>query len=639
MHWSKSAHYSQWPSVPERRREEEFSGKTNITYEGYRLNNRNQDAGESIDTYDSSLRSLLDTCNFRTLREEMIRDRIVCGVRDSSLRKKLLQVPELTLQKCIDICRIAEATSTQLEDMSAQNSHAPPPPEVNFVKKQSKGADNSSFVKDCRFCSQMHEKERSKCPAFGKICSACQKENHFALKCSQKKKPHKTKKPRNRKPSHKHSVNQFDFRESEEEILSVSCTEEQVNVVDNHSNKILTAMKIGGKEVKMLIDSGASCNVLPSKYLPKGTVVEKSSHTLKMYSKSTMSATGKAKIALVNPKNMESYLIDFTIVDGNFAPLLGLETAQKMKLLVVQTQNILSIRDGTLSCDAEKPTFTRDAVMSEYSDVFGEELGLMEGKVHLETDPNVAPTVMPPRRVPVALKEDLKNELDRLTHGKVISPIQEPTNWVSSMIAAKKADGNIRLCIDPHYLNLALKRSYYPLPVIEEILPELSKAKVFSKVDLKEGFLQVELDEESSKLTVFQTPWGCYRFHRMPFGITPAPKIFQMKLNQNLEGLKGVIKIADDILITGQGETEREADEDHDRNLKSLLDRCRERNIKLNEKKFTFKCDDVQFIGHRLTKEGLKADPAKVKAVLSMKKPDDVAAVKRLMGQVPLKIP
>ena len=128
---------------------------------------------------------------------------------------------------------------------------------------------------------------------------------------------------------------------------------------------------------------------------------------------------------------MESYLIVFTIDDGNFAPLLGLEMkhddAQQMTLLVVQTQNILSIREYTSSCDAEKPKFTKDAVMSEYSDVFGEEFGGMEGKVHLESDPNVAPSVMPPRRVPVALKEKLKNELNRLTQRKVISPIQEPT--------------------------------------------------------------------------------------------------------------------------------------------------------------------------------------------------------------------
>ena len=430
------------------------------------------------------------------------------------------------------MCRSAEATSTQLEAMSAQNSHAHPPTEVNFLKKPSKGADKSSFLKDCRFCGQAHQKERSKCSAFGKICSACQKENHFALKCVQKKKSHKTKRPRNREPPHKHSVNQFDFDESGEEILSVSCYEGEINAIDNPSNKILATMKIGGKSVKMLIDSGASCNVLPIKYLPKGTVVEKSSHTLKMYSKSTVSAVGQEKIPLVNPKNRKSYLIDFTIVDGNFAQLLGLETAQKMKLLVVQTQNILSIREDTSSCDAQKPKFTRDAVMSEYSDVFGEELGRMEGKVHLETDPNVAPTVMPPRRAPVALKERLKNKLDRLTQRKVISPIQEPTDCVSSMFATKKADGNIRLRIDPHHLNRALKRSHYPLPVKEEILPKLSKAKVFSKVDLKEGFLQVELDEESSKLTVFQTPWGRYRFHRMPFGNTPAPEIFQMNLTK-----------------------------------------------------------------------------------------------------------
>ena len=125
--------------------------KTNVIYERYRFNNRNQDAGESIDTYASNLRSLSDTCDFGALKDEMIRDRIVCGVRDSSLRKKLLQVPELTLEKCIDMCRSPEATSTQLEAMSSQNSHAPPPPEMNFVKKPSKGADKSSFVKDCRF--------------------------------------------------------------------------------------------------------------------------------------------------------------------------------------------------------------------------------------------------------------------------------------------------------------------------------------------------------------------------------------------------------------------------------------------------------------------------------------------------------
>jgi len=119
------------------------------------------------------------------------------------------------------------------------------------------------------------------------------------------------------------------------------------------------------------------------------------------------------------------------------------------------------------------------------------------------------------------LKEKLKGELDCLTPRQAISRVEDPTDWVSSMIATQKPNGSICLCIDPHcrYLKQALKRSHYPLPVIEEILPELSKAQVFSKVDLKEGFLQVELDEESSRLTTFQTPWGRYRWDRMPLAI------------------------------------------------------------------------------------------------------------------------
>lgn len=81
------------------------------------------------------------------------------------------------------------------------------------------------------------------------------------------------------------------------------------------------------------------------------------------------------------------------------------------------------------------------------------------------------------------------------------------------------------------YLNQALKRSHYRLPVIEDVLPELAEVKVFSKADLKDGFLHIELDDESSILTTFQTPWGSYCWKRIPFGISPAPKYFHQKLD------------------------------------------------------------------------------------------------------------
>ena len=118
----------------------------------------------------------------------------------------------------------------------------------------------------------------------------------------------------------------------------------------------------------------------------------------------------------------------------------------------------------------------------------------------------------------------------------------------------------------------------------------------------------------------------------MPYGISPAPKYFQQKLDQNLQGLPGIYRIADDLLITGQGDTKEGADKDHDANLVQLFQRCRERNIKLNKAKFNFKCQQVTFIGHLLSSEGVEPDPRKIDAIVNMETPVDVQGVQRLIG-------
>ena len=117
-----------------------------------------------------------------------------------------------------------------------------------------------------------------------------------------------------------------------------------------------------------------------------------------------------------------------------------------MKLLKVRTENILHVAD---QASVETKPLTKENVLKEYADVFGDDLGRMEGKVYLETDPNVTPTVSPPRRVPLSIKGKLKREIYRLTERQVISPVEEPTDWVSSMITVLKPNGTVRLCIDP----------------------------------------------------------------------------------------------------------------------------------------------------------------------------------------------
>ena len=116
-------------------------------------------------------------------------------------------------------------------------------------------------------------------------------------------------------------------------------------------------------------------------------------------------------------------------------------------------------------------------------------------------------------RVPVAVKGKLREDFELLEGLRVLTKEDKPTAWVSGLAATMKPSGEVRVCIDPQRLSIALKRRHYPLPVVEEVLQELAKAKVFSKADLKDGFLQIQLEVESSKLTTFQTPWGRYYYY------------------------------------------------------------------------------------------------------------------------------
>ena len=135
----------------------------------------------------------------------------------------------------------------------------------------------------------------------------------------------------------------------------------------------------------------------------------------------------------------------------------------------------------------------------------------------------------------------------------IIGPVDEPPDWVSQMSVAEKKSG-IRICIyiDPRPLNEALKREQYKLPTLEDVLPELSNAKIFSVCDLKSGYPHCELDHSSRLLTTFATPFGRYRWLHLLFCLKVSSEIFQKRPHQALEGLEGVRCIADDVIIWGR---------------------------------------------------------------------------------------
>ncbi|CAG2188277.1 unnamed protein product [Mytilus edulis] len=389
--------------------------------------------------------------------------------------------------------------------------------------------------------------------------------------------------------------------------------------------------------VRFQLDSGATCNIINSNALKELGIKElkKTSQVLKMYNNTTIKPLGTCQLKLINPKNDAKFKAEFIVVkDKTLTPLLGNKTVQAMNLMTIHYENIKSVQQGApMSPDAYtcKP-IDKANVLKEYEDVF-EGTGLLEGKYHLELNENAQPVVHPPRKVPVAIKDQLQTELNRLCDMNIITQVTKPTPWVSSLVTVVKPN-KLRVCIDPKHLNQHIKRSHYPLHTIDDLLPELSNAKIFSVVDAKNGFWHVQLDEESSYLTTFNTPFGRYRWLRMPFGITSAPEEYQRRQDQAVEGIPGVKSIIDDILIYGEGKTEEEAIKDHDRKFRLLMERCRERNLKLNKDKLKLKMKEVKFIGHLITNKGLKMDPEKVRAVLEMPKPTDVSGVRRLVGFV-----
>ncbi|CAC5368240.1 unnamed protein product [Mytilus coruscus] len=260
----------------------------------------------------------------------------------------------------------------------------------------------------------------------------------------------------------------------------------------------------------------------------------------------------------------QDHAVKFHIVDRNVQSVIGAKTCEAMKLL----KRIHSITHTSNLQETTKP-FLPEKLEQQYGDLFTG-LGCLPGTHTIRINKTVAPVVHAPRKIPIAIRDKVKAELDRMEDIGVIFKQQEPTQWVNSMVTVIKPNGKIRICIDPRDLNKAILREHYPLKTVEEVISQMPNAKVFSKLDATSGFWHIQLDEPSSKLCTFNTPFGRYRFARLPFEINSASEVFPKIVSEMVSDLEGAEAIIDDILIWGSDQKE------HDMRLKQVLDRARE---------------------------------------------------------------
>lgn len=272
---------------------------------------------------------------------------------------------------------------------------------------------------------------------------------------------------------------------------------------------------------------------------------------------------------------------------------------------------------------------TKETAMEEYGHLF-KGLGSLGGETTIHLKEDATPVVHTARRIPHAIKDRLKEELDKMEESKVIVRVTKPTDWVNSLVVVEKPNGKLRICLDPRDLNAAIKRPHhYVMPTLDDALAKMTGSKYFSKLDAKSGYWQIKLSDQSSYLTNSNTPFGRYRFLRLPFGVISAQDEFQRKVDETFEeGIPGVTALVDNILVMGITR------EEHDANLRATLQRATLKNLKLNPNKLIIGAQEVEYFGHIVSSEGLKPDPAKVKATREMSPPTDKKDLPTVLGMI-----
>lgn len=439
---------------------------------------------------------------------------------------------------------------------------------------------------DCKNCGFYHE--RNMCPAYGKRCLKCNNVNHFSRKC-----------------------NIYDVQADEN-------PDQVIYYFNKNCGDWSITLSVNNCEILFKLDTGADVNVLPSRYLQQLGLSKEdllsTSMKLRGYSGGDIIVIGRCNLKVLYKG--QSYIIDFIIADVSSPPILGRYSCQELGVIKL-----------TLAVTTNSQDEFTSGILNDYSDVF-EGIGCMPGEYKICIDNTVRPVVHAPRKLPVAIKENLRNKLNEMEQQQIIAKVDGPTDWVNSMTVVRKPNGDLRICLDPQDLNLAIKREHFSLPTLEDITVKLSGAKYFSTVDAKNGFWQLKLSSDCTDLCTFNTAFGRYKFLRLPYGITSASEVFHKRMFEMFDDMEGVCHFIDDILIFAKTRQE------HDRRLRAVLDRCRLINLKLNKNKCKFGLTEIKYLGHKFTQNGIYPDESHTSAIKEMKIPDNTKDLERFLGLV-----
>ena len=573
-------------------------------FESYKFWQRQQAEGEPFDKWLTELRIIASNCEFGTSMDRQLRDKILFGTNDDTARQRMLEEDNLTLAKAINICHSIEATKAQLCVMTTRSATDTVTVHELHNEGKSEAVRPSRFA-NCRNCGSKHQPRQ--CPAYGKTCYKCGKRNHFAALCRSILITRPNAKQVN-------EVTTGTTSQSDPSVLRVQslCGRKKRNFV---GSKMQSTLQVNGTHTcTFKLDTGAEANILPFDLYKQvcSSLLRPTSTVLCGFGNAVIKPLGTIGVAVCDREGREFPLL-FYVTDIIDLPILGEHACDLLNL--VKKVDIIDESKG----------LTLDGITHNFAAVFTGR-GLYQEKYHITLKKDAKPVIQQPRHIAYALRPKLKEVLDGLSKDGIIADVDCPTEWISNLVVVEKKDKSLRLCLDPKPLNAAILRERYVIPTPADVQSQLSGKRLFSVIDMKDGYWHVGLSEESSYLTTFHTPWGRKRFRRMPFGICSASEVMQ-KRNETVFGdIGGVYVIADDIIVAAKNEKE------HDAIMLALLKRAKEKGVCFNRDKIQFKVNSVRYMGHLVTEHGLKPDDEKINAIVNMPPPTDVPSLQRLLG-------
>ncbi|XP_064472857.1 uncharacterized protein K02A2.6-like [Ornithodoros turicata] len=592
------------------RLKEHFAPKKNAVFERHIFRQARQDAGETLGQFQVRLRRLAATCEFTDIEKELV-SQIIEGTTSHKLRRAALRETDITLEKLL-------ALGSSIETAELQASSIESPSQTSTVQKvdakkherrrtrrKKTGSEQRQTAK-CSGCggSWPHKNGKTSCPAWEAVCHNCGKRNHFAKWCRSAREP-------------KEKIRSLTTSSATTEALRPASSDESVFHVHGTASKLPTVtITLNEKPLEFFLDTGAGVNVVGERTWRTHLRVPLEATTTRLVPYGVQQEIPvMGKFTAMFSAKLSSTRAEVYVVQGPQPSLLSYKTARELMLIDI----VQAVAEHT-SVDARK----------EFPKLFGGLGRLKQFQVKLEISSDVSPVARQHRRIPFRVRKALEAELARLEALDIIEHVTGPTPWVSPIVVVPKphTDGAVRMCIDMREANKAIARVRHVMPTIEDIISILNGAAFFSKLDLNEGYHQLELDESSRTITTFSTHCGLRRYKRLLFGVNAAAEIFQDAIRQILPDENGIINVSDDILISGR------TMEEHDRRLRLVLMSLQDAGLTLNGKKCVIGARTLKFYGHVFSADGISVDPEKVEAVTKMAPPKDATEVRSLLGMV-----